>query len=222
MKFKSLTLLIPVLTLSLPLIASAHEIATYQIGSANYQFVVGSLNEPVVVDDKTGVDLTVNKCSSAACTSVNGAVGAPVLGLDQTLKATLIAGAKKKEVSLSAQYGKPGAYTSPFYLTVATTFSYEFTGTINGVPVDLTFTCLPDGTPKAPLDTTRKTISDQVTQTSLSGGFGCPLEKAALGFPESSSALQSVAGLATTARSFALVALALAALALALVFARRR
>jgi len=215
--------------LALPLVASAHEVATYQIGSSNYQFVVGSLNEPVVVDDKTGVDLTVSKCYTAACAptmnsdgDMDGPAGTPVTGLDQTLKVTLSAGGQKKTLALSPQYGKDGGYSATFYPTVATTMSYEFTGTVNGTAVDLTFTCLPDGTAKAPLDTAHTQISDGVTQTSVSGGFACPLEKAALGFPEQSAALGDVAGLASSARTYAIGAIVLSVIALGAALWRRR
>ena len=86
----------------LPLVASAHEHATYTIDGAPYQIVIGSLNEPVAVDDKTGVDLTVNKCYTAACTAtkgpdgdMDGPAGTPVTGLESTLKVELVAGDQK-------------------------------------------------------------------------------------------------------------------------------
>ncbi len=215
--------------LALPLIASAHQVATYQIGNANYQIVVGSLNEPMIVDDKSGVDLTVNKCFTASCSptrgddgDMDGPAGEPVTGLDQTLKVTLIAGGQKKTLSLSPQFGKAGAYSATFFPTVATTMSYEFTGTIDNTPVDLTFTCLPEGTPKAPLDSTRKELGNGVTQTSISGGFGCALAKTDLGFPEQSATLHDIAQSAKNGRTFSLAAIALAGVALVFSSMRRR
>ncbi len=37
-------------------IAFAHQRALYNIGGKDYLFVIGSQNEPVFVDDKSGVD----------------------------------------------------------------------------------------------------------------------------------------------------------------------
>lgn len=211
------------LLLALPFAASAHEMATYKINGAMYQIVIGSLNEPLVVDDKTGIDLTVTKCSTAACMpamnadgDMDGPVGTPVVGLGQSLKVTLSAGGEKKTLALTPQYGKDGKYTAPFYPTVATTLSYEFTGTIADTPVDLTYTCIPEGTPKTPLNTTPVKFSDAVTQMSVSGGFGCPLEKAALGFPEPSASIGSLSSEAAGARRIAVGGLALAFIALVL------
>lgn len=207
----------------LPLIASAHEVATYSVNGQMYQIVIGSLNEPLVVDDKTGIDLTVTKCSTASCMptmnadgDMDGPAGTPVTGLDQSLKVTLSAGGQKKTLTLTPQYGQPGKYSAPFYPTIATTLSYEFKGTIAGAPIDLTYACIPEGTPKAPLNTTPVKLSDSVTQMSTSGGFGCPLEKADLGFPEPSASLGSLSSGITTTRDIALAGLALAFVALVL------
>jgi hypothetical protein len=211
------------LALALPFVASAHEMATYKIGGSMYQMVIGSLNEPVAVDDKTGVDLTVSKCFTAACAptmnsdgDMDGPAGTPVDGLDQTLKVTLAAGGQKKTMALAPQYGADGKYTAPFYPTVATTLSYELTGTINNTPVDLTFTCIPEGTPKAALDKTEKQLSDGVTQMSASGGFGCPVAKEGLGFPEPSASISSLVASAGGANNIAEGSIALGVVALAL------
>lgn len=212
-----------ILSFALPLVASAHQVATYKINGSMYQIVIGSLNEPLAVDDKTGVDLTVTKCSTSSCAptmnsdgDMDGPAGAPVSGLDRSLKVTLSAAGEKKTLPLSPQYGQDGKYTAPFYPTVSTTLSYEFTGTIAGVPVDLSYTCIPEGTPRAPLNTAPVKLSDSVTQISTSGGFGCPVEKADLGFPEASASISDVSGKAGSANSIAEGALALSVVALGL------
>ena len=226
---KKITIAIPaLLLLTLPFAASAHEVATYRINGAMYQVVIGSLNEHVVVDDKTGIDLTVSKCASATCAptmsedgDMDGPAGTPVDGLDQTLKVTLSAGGQKKTLALTPQYGEDGKYTAPFYPTVATTLSYEFTGTIAGAPVDLTYACIPEGTPDAPQNTTPVKLSDSVTQMSVSGGFGCPIEKADLGFPEQSASIADISSREGATRSLSEAALALAVLTFILAAASR-
>jgi hypothetical protein len=218
---KVITTVPALLLVVLPFAASAHEVATYKINGAMYQVVIGSLNEPVVVDDKTGIDLTVSKCATSTCAptmspdgGMDGPAGAPVTGLDQTLKVTLAAGSQKKTLALVPQYGQDGKYTTPFYPTVATTLSYEFTGTIAGTPVDLTYTCIPEGTPNAPENMTPVKLSNSVTQMSTSGGFGCPVEKADLGFPERSASVADLSSEAGTANGMADVGLGVGVVAL--------
>jgi hypothetical protein len=227
---KKIVMALPtLLVVALPLVASAHEHDTFIINGSTYSFVVGSLNEPLVVDDKTGLDLTITKGGGAMTMSADGdmdgapAAAVPVTGLENSLKLELVAGSAKKSLDISPQYGKAGAYTAAFYPTVATTFSYHLTGEIDSTPVDLTFTCVPEGTPKAADDTSSVKISDSVTRTLHSGAFGCPLEKENLGFPEDSVSIRSLAdakGTATTGFAIGLAALALAAIAF--VSARRR
>ena len=87
---------------SLAPFASAHERDTFKIGDKYYLLTVGSLNEPFVVDNISGVDLRV---SQVAGPGGNGASketgkGTPVTGLEQTLKVELAAGDKKETLSL--------------------------------------------------------------------------------------------------------------------------
>ena len=46
---------------AVPQLASAHAHNEFQIGGKTYHILVGSLNEPVAVDDKTAVDLRVEE-----------------------------------------------------------------------------------------------------------------------------------------------------------------
>lgn len=197
---KKILFALPLFLLALvPVLASAHERDTYTIGGANYQFVVGSIGEPLVVDDKSGLDLTVSKCYTAACEptmgddgDMDGPAGTPVNDLDGSLKVEMIAGNQKKTMDLSPQFGVDGAYKTTFYPTLATTFSYHITGMIENTPVDLTFTCVPEGATKAAANTNPVKLSDAVTQTSHSGSFGCPITKDDLGFPQNTTSFASV------------------------------
>jgi hypothetical protein len=159
-------------------VALAHENHVYRIGAKTYQFTIGSLNEPVAVDDKTGLDFRVVE------PSLSNAEGAPVDGLDQTLKVELAAGGQKRVFSIQPAFGQPGAYRTAFYPTVQTTLSYRIFGTIENIPLDLTFTCNPAGHPRSPDDNNEVKISDQVSRLSKRGAFGCPVAKADMGFPE--------------------------------------
>lgn len=183
----------------MPLSSFAHEHQVFRIGNKTYEFTIGSLNEPIVIDDKTGVDLRVvavggsadDHGDHAADFGDHGdhAAGIPVMGLEQTLKVELIAGNQKKVQDLSPAFGAPGAYKTVFYPTVQTTFSYRLFGKINDVPVDLTFTCNPAGHPRAEDDNSEVKLSEGVTRIKKSGAFGCAVAKGDLGFPEKSASL---------------------------------
>jgi len=170
-----------VCTLALVQAVSAHENQTFRIGKQVYKLTVGSLNEPVAVDDKTGLDFKVEMEPGP------GAKAGPVAGLEQTLKVEVAAGDKKKVFNLQSSFGTPGTYKTSFYPTVQTTLSYRIFGTIEDVPVNFTFTCSPAGHARVPEDTTELKVSDQVTRLSKRGSFGCPVAKSEVGFPEAAS-----------------------------------
>ncbi len=176
----------------LPLSAFAHEQHAYRIGNKTYVFTVGSINEPLIVDDKSGLDLTVVEGGGLPTMGPDGdmdgppAASKPVAGLEKMLKVEMVAGTQKKTMDITPAFGALGSYKTTFFPTVQTTFSYRLFGTLNSVPVDLTFTCNPAGHPMVAEDTTATKISDTVTQLSKSGAFGCPVARADLGFPEQS------------------------------------
>jgi hypothetical protein len=174
----------------LPIAANAHEHQSFEINGITYEFTIGSLNEPVTVDDKTGVDLRIAKSDTAHAGADHD--GIPVVGLEETLKVEMIAGDKKKVTDLTPVFNTPGAYKNSFYPTVATTLSYRVFGTLEGTPIDLTFTCNPAGHAPADEDTNRVQIGDKVFRTLKSGSFGCPTPKADLGFPEPSAEVVSL------------------------------
>ena len=189
---KSLILASLGILIAFPVIASAHERQLFQIGNTDYIFVVGSLNEPVVVDDKTGVDLRVKIADPSDPTNSSAANAKPALGLDQTLKVEISAGNKKKVLDLSPSYGDPGAYHAPFYPTIQTTYSYRFFGKISNEDVDLIFTCNPAGHPRTEDDSNVVKMTDSLSRKFKAGAFGCPLGKADLGFPEKANTIHDL------------------------------
>jgi hypothetical protein len=182
MKARFLRLLLAMTcTLAVVQVIAAHENQVYHIGKKTYQLTVGSLNEPVAIDDKTGLDFKVELQPGGT------AKPEPVTGLEQTLKVEIAAGDKKKVFNLQSSFNTPGTYKTTFYPTVQTTLSYRIFGTIDEIPVDLMFTCHPAGHARVPEDTTEVKVSDQVSRVSKRGSFGCPVAKADVGFPEPAS-----------------------------------
>ncbi len=169
--------------------AYAHERRVYQIGSQDYNFVVGFLNEPTSTGDKTGVDLMVNTGGMPTMGPDGDMDGPPtntvnITGLEKTLKVEVSAGSEKKVMDFSPQWGNPGHYQAVFYPTIQTTYSFRIFGTVNKTPVSVTFDCNPSG--QAPADDNKMTkISDGVTQKSKSGAYGCPASRSDLEFPAS-------------------------------------
>jgi hypothetical protein len=183
--FAGLTLALALLT---PVLSSAHERQLINIGGTDYLFVVGSLGEPVVVDDKTGVELRVQIADPKDPTNSSALGAKPLLGLEQALKVEIIAGEKKKTFDLTTVYGTLGSYKAVFFPTVKTALTYRFTGTINNTPIDLSFFCAPEGS-KAAEDKTEAVLGAGVTRMYKNGQFGCPMGKEELGFPEEGMSL---------------------------------
>lgn len=185
--FQSLPLFAVAILSFSPLTALAHETQHFSIGGKTYAFVVGSLNEPLIVDDKSGVDLTVSiPAANSASTPT------PVTGLEQTLKVEIAAGGKKKIFDLTTQYGKPGSYKAMFFPTVQTTLTYRIFGTLEGNEINLSFSCNPAGHPATAEDTSAVDAGEGVTRVLKRGAFGCPTAKADLGFPEPAPTLMDL------------------------------
>jgi hypothetical protein len=165
-------------------LAAAHERDTYKIGDKYYLITIGSLNEPFVVDNMSGVDLRVSEVSGPGGNGSPKSTGAPVAGLERTLKVELAAGNKKETLSFDPSDSAPGAYTAAFIPTVQTTYSYRIFGTINGSPIDLTFTCVPGEVSETTEDTSQVKLSDAILRVDKIGNFGCPVARNAAGFPE--------------------------------------
>lgn len=160
----------------------AHQRALFEINGKDYLFVVGSLNEPAQVDDKTGVDFRAiwPNATNPTDSRANGTL--PITGLENSLKVEITAGDKNMTSDLEPAFGELGSYESePFYPTVATTYDYRIFGNINGTDFDVKFSCLPSGE-EGQSDNSTVQISDNVVRKALLGGFGCPEDR--VGFPE--------------------------------------
>ena len=170
---------------SVPLLQTsyAHQRALFTIDDKDYLFVVGSANEPLLVDDKTTATLKAFWPDPSDPTNSQANGTKPITGLEEMLKVEILAGPNNMTSDLEPAYGEVGTYESQvFYPTVPTTFEYRFFGNINGTNFDYTFTCNPAGGEAAAPDNSTVQISDNVVRKALIGGFGCPDERT--GFPE--------------------------------------
>ncbi len=168
------------MTLGLINSASAHEHDTFKVNNTYYDFKVGSLNEPVLVDDKSGLELAVTRVAGPGVTN-----GEPVTGLEDTLKVELSAGDQARTLSLDpSDEAGPGAYTAAFIPTVETTYTYRIFGELEGAPVDLKFSCVQGDFSETAEDKAQVSVGTNVTRVHKVGAFGCPAGRSDYGFPE--------------------------------------
>lgn len=165
-------------------LAAAHERDTFKIGDKYYLLTVGSLNEPFLVDNISGVDLRVTRLSGPAGDAAGK--GMPIPGLARTLKVELAAGDKKETLPLDPSDEAPGSYVANFIPTVQTTYSYRIFGTIDNNSVDLLFTCVTGEVSETAEDNSPLKVSDSITRLRKIGAFGCPESKKNMSFPEPS------------------------------------
>jgi hypothetical protein len=160
-------------SLLLPGIASAHE--QREVGP--YHFAVGFLNEPSIVDQMNGLDLTITTAADKK----------PVDGADKTLKAEVIVGgnAKVMPLPLTARFGMPGKYAAYFMPTAAGSYIFHISGTINGASVDQRFESGPgrfdDVQPMAPLQFPEKLADPADVQAQVAGAQAAASQGRALG-----------------------------------------
>ena len=164
--------------------AVAHENRLYNIGGKDYWIAVGSVNEPVYVDDKSGAEAFISLAdkSDPLNSDANGTTN--VEGLEKSLKFEVSAGDKKKQLDIEPAWKDPGHYVTTFYPTIETTYSYHLFGTINNVTVSLDYVCSIGPYEGSSQSNATKQISDGVILKAQRGSFGCPGSRADAGFPE--------------------------------------
>ncbi len=183
-RMKKYFLPLVILALIIPLSASAHERRAFKIDNKIYLFTVGSLNEPIYVDDKTGVDLRVKIADPANPTDFNSKNAVPVVGLEQSIQVEISTKEEKRVFALSPVYNDPGAYKTTFFPSNQATYTYRFIGTLNDTNIDIPFTCaIPQEGHTSAENLERKQINKDVEQTFQAGSFGCPKDPSEASFP---------------------------------------
>ena len=113
-----------------PTAALAHE----KRAVGKYTFLVGFVDEPTIQNQPNGADITVADAD-----------GKPVEGAEKTLKvAVSYAGGPPKDLPIAASDETPGKYSASFIPTKAGSYSFIFSGTLNGDPINATFSSGPN------------------------------------------------------------------------------
>jgi hypothetical protein len=166
--------------------ASAHQKQLLSIGDKDYLFVVGNANEPVFIDDKSGVELfayiPLNKTDQLSTDPNNTK---PVQDLDKALKVEVSAGPQKKILDFEPDEDNPSHYIATFFPTVQTTYNYRIFGNISNTPVSLVWSCSPLSVSEdTVVSNSTVKLSDNVIRKAVVGGFGCPEPRSDKLFPE--------------------------------------
>ena len=131
--------------------AAAHE--GRPVGDGRYEMIVGFLDEPAFVGEKNGLQLYVVKLASMATPEAGDATPVaveevfdrPVQGLETSLRAVVIYGDQRLELTLDPVYDAPGEYTSDFFPMAEGDYGFHVFGTVEGMAVDETFAPSLDG-----------------------------------------------------------------------------
>ena len=113
--------------------ASAHE--RRDLLNGKYQAVVGFLEEPAYQNQLNGLSLAVTDKTQKTAAGADK----PVEGLEQTLKAQVLAQGKTMDLTLRARFGEPGNYAAYFEPTVPGQYIFRVYGQIEGQTIDERF-----------------------------------------------------------------------------------
>ena len=105
--------------------ASAHE--RRNVGP--FSFVVGWVNEPALLNQPNSVDLRITKTADSS----------PVIGAEKSLKVEIQADGQKLAADLTPRFNTPGAYNANITPTKTGSFTFVFSGTIDGTAINETF-----------------------------------------------------------------------------------
>ena len=157
--------------------AFAHQRQLLTIGGKPYLLVAGSVNEPVYVGDKSGVELFAYTPDPKDPINDKANGTKPVEGLEKTLKVEVSAGPKNKTLDFDPDDDNPAHYTATFFPSAQTTYTYTIIGTIDNTPVHIGYTCVPGAGDDTPGNNNKVTLSNGVVRDGSAGGFPCPLPR---------------------------------------------
>jgi hypothetical protein len=162
--------------------AFAHEKQLLSINEKPYLFIVGSVGEPVYINDKSGVELFAYTPDPNDPLSEDSNGTKPITGLEKSLKVEVSAGPTNKTLDLEPDEENQAHYTATFFPSAETTYTYTLTGTVDNTPVHISYSCVPGGVEddddeSAGGDNTKTVLSQGVIREQIAGGFSCPMPR---------------------------------------------
>lgn len=158
--------------------AFAHMRQLLTIGGKQYLLVVGSVNEPVYVGDKSGVDFFAYNPDPKDPLNDSAKAITNVTGLDKTVTAIVSAGPTSKTFDFTPDPANTAHYTATLFPGAQTTYTYTLMGKVNNTPIHISYKCVPGAGDSTPGNKTKATISSGIVRDGVAGGFGCPLPRA--------------------------------------------
>ena len=159
--------------------AYAHEKQLLSINEKPYLFVVGSVDEPVYINDKSGVEFFAYTPdpNDPFAEDANGTK--PVSGLEKTLKVEVSAGPKNKTLDFEPDEENTALYTATFFPSAETTYTYTLTGTVDNTPIHISYSCVPGAgdDDSSAGNNTKTVLSKGVVREQIAGGFSCPMPR---------------------------------------------
>lgn len=126
-------MLAAMVAMTLVLASAAQALAHEERQVGDYGFVVGFIDEPVFLGQKSGLEFGVTHNDE------------PVEGLEETLQAEVIKDDQRRDLPLSPRFGEPGWYQSYFFPTVEGPYTFHIFGEIEGTAIDESFTSSEEG-----------------------------------------------------------------------------
>jgi hypothetical protein len=165
-----------------PQFAFAHEKQLVSINGKPYLFVVGSIGEPVYLNDKSGVELFAYTPDPNDPLAEDSNVSKPITGLEKTLKVEVSAGPANKTLDFEPDEDNPAHYTATFFPSAETTYTYTLTGKVDNTPVHISYSCVPGGGEEEDDESsggnsTKTELSQGVIREQMAGGFSCPVPR---------------------------------------------
>jgi hypothetical protein len=160
--------------------AFAHEKQLLSINEKPYLFVVGSVGEPVYINDKSGVELFAYTPDPNDLLDEDANGTKPVTGLEKSLKVEVSAGPKNKTLDFEPDEENTAHYTATFFPSAETTYTYTLTGTVDNTPIHISYSCVPgagDDDDSSAGNNTKTVLSKGVVREQIAGGFSCPMPR---------------------------------------------
>ena len=159
--------------------AFAHMRQLLTIGGKQYLLEVGSVNEPVYVGDKSGVDFFAWTPDPKDPLNDTAKGITNVTGLDKTVTAIVSSlHQTSKTFDFTPDPANTAHYTATFFPGAQTTYTYTLTGKVNNTPIHISDKCVPGAGDDTPGNKTKASISSGIVRDGVAGGFGCPLPRA--------------------------------------------
>jgi hypothetical protein len=168
-----------------PQYTMGHQRQLIIINDTDTLYRIASLNEPVFVDDKSGIDMFAYVPDPNVQTNYKAIKTKTLTGLESILRVDVFGDRKNQTLDFETYSTDPVHYKAYLITTLSTVYTYKLFCNVNGIKLGLDFTFVPAvGKPEAKSDNFTINLSDNVVKKAIGGSFDCPIPAEDQGFPE--------------------------------------